>query len=145
MATVDSQGFAWLSCLVVGRTKASAMSWPTCRRGAWSIRRPRGPPRGGDFLQHEQGCRLGQGLVLTPDLLLQLLDALLIHPPLGALGLAIDRGIGLDVGRPPDRDLLGVEPLRCLPQTQVMPPTFTQKIPLGGDFYPDTGGGARFS
>jgi hypothetical protein len=62
-------------------------------------------------LAHEQGRRLGQGLVLTPDLLLQLLDALLIRSPLGALGLTTDRGIGLDAGSPPDRDQLGVDPL----------------------------------
>ncbi|MFZ1574613.1 MAG: hypothetical protein WAT36_05140 [Chromatiaceae bacterium] len=65
------------------------------------------------FLEHEQGRRLGQGLVLvlTPHLLLQLLDADLVRPPLGALGLTTDRGIGLDTGGPPDLDLLGVEPL----------------------------------
>ena len=68
-------------------------------------------PRGRVFWEQQQGGGLGQGRVLTPHLRLQLLDADLVRPPLGALGLTTDRGMGRGAGGPPGLDLRGIAPL----------------------------------
>ncbi len=34
-------------------------------------------------------------------------------------------------------------PQHRLPQSQMMPPMFTQKLPVGGDIYIDTGGNCQ--
>jgi hypothetical protein len=71
----DAEPLAGLLQPGAGAAQASSISWLTLSRCSRSILRPRAPrTASGLFFEHQQRGRLGQGLVLAPQLLLQGLD-----------------------------------------------------------------------